>query len=531
MQKIQIERASEVKREEEKIIIGIDLGTTNSLAVWQKNETEQEILCDIVPSIVTILPDGKIIGCEFVEGGITFSSIKRKMGQENTFFEAYGVKLTPEEASSIILKTIKEKAELKLKKEITTCVITVPAYFDDTQRNATKKSAQMAGFEVLRLLNEPTSAAVFYDIENKEEGIYAVFDLGGGTFDISILQMKMGVIKVLAVGGNSQLGGDDFDEILTKHLNVSILEAKKLKEEICTKGSAGGITRDDFDNMIMHLVYNLIDIFTESLRDSKVKKEDIKGIILVGGSTKMPIIKEALEVEFGLPIFQNLDPDRIVAFGGARYAFNTENKTGNLLLDVVPLTLGMETLGGLVLKIIPRNSQIPIRVTEELTTGEDNQTGIIFHIVQGEREFAKDCRSLGTFNITDIPPMPRGIPQIEVCFDVDESGILTVSAIEKVTGKQAFIEVRPTYNLNPRDVRKIFESAMENGKEDMKQRLLEEAKIEARSIIHSAKMYINLKGIEDFMPIVNELEVALTENSEEKIKQLIDQIRLHLKQK
>lgn len=526
MQRIQIEKAVPAQQErEEEIVVGIDLGTTNSLAVWHKSEKEYQILCDVTPSIITILENGEIKACDETVQGIRISSVKRAIGKKEAKFEG----LTPEEVSSIILKEIKHRCESILQKEVKKCIITIPAYFDDIQRSATKKAAEMAGLEVVRLLNEPTSAAVFYDIENKDEGLYAVFDLGGGTFDISILQMKMGVIKVLAVGGNTELGGDDFDEILAKHFNISQLDARKIKEEVCKNGTWKEFSRDDFDDLVIPLVYNLVDIFKECLQDSGASEEELKGIILVGGSTKMPIIKEALEAEFNIPIFSNVDPDRIVALGASKYAFNLQNRTGNLLLDVVPLTLGIETAGGLVLKIIPRNSQIPIKVTEKLTTGEDGQTGIIFHVVQGEREFAKDCRSLATFEISNLPKMPRGSLEIELSFEIDLDGILTVSAIEKVTGKEAVMEIRPTYNLNPREIRKIFEEAMQNGKSDMQSRILEEAKIEARSIISSAKNYIHLKEASEFLPVVQNLEDAVNNNDEAKIKQLIDEIRVQIK--
>ena len=538
MKPIQIESAkkSNVREDLEEIIIGIDLGTTNSLAVFYETEEKSKILLDVSPSVVTFFEDGSFVSCDLSYAlrneGVTVSSVKRKIGKKSDDIVAFGKIYSPEEVSAIILKHIKTKCEQVLEKKISKAVITVPAYFDDTQRNATKEAAKMAGLEVLRLLNEPTAAAVFYDIDNKEEGIYAVFDLGGGTFDISILQMKMGVIKVIAVGGDAELGGDDFDEILANHFSVSPLKARKIKEEICVnglyKGENGEMTRDEFDEKVLPLVHKLVRIFKNTILDSELKINDLKGIILVGGSTKMPIIKEAITFEFKTKIFDEIDPDRIVAFGAALHAFNLQNKTGNLLLDVVPLTLGMETVAGMVLKMIPRNSSIPMEKTEELTTGEDNQTGIILHVVQGEREFVKDCRSLGNFLLTGIPPMPKGVPQVIVSFKVDVDGILSVSAKEQISGVETEIEIRPTYNLAHKDIRKMFEDAMKNGKEDMQKRVLEETKLEAKSVLFAAKEYSAKYKVNTLDSLILSLQEAINSNSETQIKQVIDEIRAKL---
>ena len=535
MQRIQVEAPNAKNITEEEFIVGIDLGTTNSMCVFYE-EGRPRVLCDVSPSVVTFFEDGSFEACNLSYAekniGTTISSIKRKIGKEDATIECYGKQYTPEEVSAIILKHIKNKSEETLGKEVKKAVITVPAYFDDTQRNATKIAAQMAGLEVFRLLNEPTAAAVFYDIENKEEGIYAVYDLGGGTFDVSILQMKMGVIKVLAVGGNSALGGDDFDAILASSLKIEKLKARWIKEEICKngfyKGPEGELTLDEFDEQILPLVHQTVEIFEETLRDADVKTSDLKGIILVGGSTKMPIIKQALEHEFKVEIFDGTDAERIVAYGAGLHAFNLQNKVGNLLLDVIPLTLGIETVGGMVLKIILRNSALPIEKIEELTTGEDNQTGVIIHVLQGEREFVKDVRSLGKFELKGLPAMPKGVPQIELKFKVDVDGILTVSAIERLSGKHAEIEIRPSYNLNYKDIRKMFEEAMKNGKEDMKQRVLEEAKQEATSVLNLAKAYREAKGVKKLDSLILKLENAINSAQEEEIKKIIDEIRASL---
>ncbi len=528
MQRLQIKAPTlQAKTEEEEVFIGIDLGTTNSLSCFYEEEGKPRILCDVSPSVVTFFEDGTFEACNLThekEGkGITINSIKRKMGLDEVL-EIYGKTYKPEQISAIILTHIKNKSEEFLGRKIKGAIITVPAYFDDAQKTATKLAGEMAGLEVLRLLSEPTSASVYFDIENKEEGIYAVYDLGGGTFDVSVLQMKMGVIKVLAVGGDSMLGGDDFDEILAQKFQCSQLKARQIKEEICTKGHSNGLSLDDFDEMILPLIHKTVNIFEGTLIDAGVKNEDLKGVILVGGSTKMPIIKQAIEHEFKAHIFEDVDADRIVALGAGLHAFNLQNRKGNLLLDVAPLTLGIETLNGLVLKVIPRNSRIPIEIETELTTGEDFQTGIIIHIVQGEREFVKDCRSLAKMELNGIPQLPKGMAMVMVKFKLDVDGILSVSALEKLSGKEVSIEVRPSYNLEVKDIRKMFEEAMKHGKEDMKKRLIEEAKLEARSIILSAKL-LKRKELE---PLISGLESVCEGGSEEEIKAEIDKIRLKM---
>jgi molecular chaperone HscA len=528
MQRLQIKAPTKVQNTSlDEIFIGIDLGTTNSLACYYEEEGKPRIVCDISPSVVTFFEDGTFEACNLnhaKEGrGITVSSIKRKMGKEERL-EIYGKTYTPEQISAIILTHIKRKSEEALGKPIKGAVITIPAYFDDAQKTATKLAGEMAGLEVLRLLSEPTSASVYFDIENKEEGIYAVYDLGGGTFDASILQMKMGVIKVLAVGGDAELGGDDFDAIVAEKLKCSILEARKIKEEVCTKGAFNGFTIDEFDEMILPLIHTTVNIFESTIIDARVKMQDLKGVILVGGSTKMPIVREAINQEFKTDIFEDVDADRIVALGAGLHAFNIQNRKGNLLLDVVPLTLGIETLNGLVLKVIPRNSLIPIEVETELTTGEDFQTGVIIHIVQGEREFVKDCRSLAQVEINGIPPLPKGMAQIMVKFKLDIDGILSVFARENLSGNEVDVEIRPSYNLETRDIRKMFEEAMKHGKEDMQKRLLEEARLEARSIILTAKL---LKRPE-LEALIAGLEGVCDSGSEEEIKAEIDKIRLKM---
>lgn len=533
MQKIQIEEpGSNNEERDEEIIIGIDLGTTNSLAIWYEKETLPKILVDVFPSTVTFFEDGSIeIGKPQninLGKGITVTSVKRKVGKDSQQIEIYGKVFSPEEISALILIYIKEKCEEKLKRKITKSIITVPAYFDDTQRSSTKKAAEMAGLSVVRLLNEPTAAAIFYDIENSEEGIYAIFDLGGGTFDVSILQMKSGVIKVIGVGGDANLGGDDFDSILGHHLGVTPWQARQIKEELCStglyEGELGKLNLDEFDELILPIIHRIIRLFREAVESAACYISDIKSIILVGGSTRMPIIKEALKHEFNINLFENSDVDRIVAYGAALHAYNLQNRVGNLLLDAVPLSLGIETGEGLFLKIIPRNSSIPIEKTEEFTTSENNQTGIVIHVLQGERELAKDCRSLATFNLTDIPPLPKGEANVLVNFKVDIDGILEVSAFEMASGKGSKIEVRPTYQLRLSDVRNIFQEAMKHGKEDVQRRLKIQRQAEANDILESAKAYSSTNKTNALEALILKLEKAISSESE--VASIIDEIRL-----
>lgn len=521
--------------EEGETVIGIDFGTTNSLAaIYDGNN--MKIVCDILPSVVTFSQDGTSKVGDLGHLGdkskindkskITISSIKAQIGKSEARINIFGRLYNPVEISSIILKHIKLECEKALGKSVTKAVITVPAYFDDTQRNMVKEAALISGIEVIRLLNEPTAASIFYDVEKEEEGIYAVFDLGGGTFDVSILRMQMGATRVLAVGGDTSLGGDNFDEILAKDLSISNFEARKVKEEICTNGfydgNFGKLDINDFDSKIIHLVHKMVKIFRNTLLDAEVEAKALKGIILVGGSTRMPIIKEALTAEFQTKIWDNVDADRIVAFGAALHAFNITNMVGSLLLDIVPLTIGIETVSGMVLKIIPRNSPIPCEASEELTTWQDNQTGIVIHVVQGEREFVKDCRSLAHFELSKIPPMPKGVPKIKVSFRVDIDGILSVFASEEISEREASIAIRPTHKLEYADIRQMFEMAMEHGKDDIQKRVLEETKIEAMAVLEYAKQY---QGQKELKSLISELEVAINSNICEKINDAINDIK------
>jgi len=440
---------------ENEIVIGIDLGTTNSLAAIIVNEKVRFFVDengrDIHPSIVTY-------------GDKKISSIKRFMGVG--FTELEGIKLAPSEVAAEILKHLKKLAEKQLKTEIKKAVITVPAYFDETAKNATKLAANLAGLEVLRLVNEPTAAALAYGLDNDAEGTYCVYDLGGGTFDVSVLKMQKGIFKVLGVAGDNALGGDDFDDLISKHLGVSRAEARKIKEEQT-------IDQALFEKLIFEKLEKTFTLTKNLLDDLDLESSDIKGVITVGGSTRITLIKKKLAEIFGVEkVLDEIDPDRIVVAGAAWQAHNLSGNSENLLLDVVPLSLGIEMMGGIVDKVILRNSTIPMALTKEFTTYADNQSGMKLHIVQGERELAADCRSLANFEIKKIPAMKAGLARVAVTFKIDADGLLTVSAEEKFTGEKQEILVKPSYGLSEDEVKKMLLDSLQNSKADISNRLL-----------------------------------------------------------
>lgn len=519
--------------------VGIDLGTTHSV-VAVASDGNAEVLQNIhghalVPSVVYYAPDGNIeVGYSAKARGDrgeknVISSVKRLMGKGvedvkkilgNSLYDiapsdggmvrlrAGGRELTPLEISADILKSLKAIAEKAIGKEVAKAVITVPAYFDDAARAATKDAAKLAGLEVLRLVNEPTAAALAYKLDTGAEGIYAVYDLGGGTFDISLLKLEQGVFQVLATGGDASLGGDDFDQAIAAWLLAEIgqgeltlaseevgelvaisREAKhKLttadRAEITYKEKTVTLSRADFDIIISPYVEKTIAVCEQAMEDAKLTISDIQGIVMVGGSTRVPLVLDAVKKFFAREPLTDVNPDEVVAIGAALQAQGLTFGSDNLLLDVIPLSLGLETMGGLTEKLIYRNTPIPVSIAQEFTTYQDGQGALKIHVVQGEREMAAHNRSLANFELAGIPPLPAGIPRINVTFVVDADGLLTVSAEEKTTGKRQIVNIKPSYGIEPEIMEKMLRESMENAKKDITERMLVEARVDAnRSIV------------------------------------------------
>lgn len=473
---------SEPKRDS--VAVGIDLGTTNSLVAISENGRPR-VIGGLLPSVVAYEKNGKItVGEEARKNPLAIYSIKRRMGDAAEQIDVAGKKLTPVEISAEILKTLKKRAEKALGSQITKAVITVPAYFDDAARNATKDAARLAGLEVLRLINEPTAAALAYGLDKAVEGIYAVYDLGGGTFDISILKMEESVFQVLATAGDTALGGDDFDREVAAYLGCDLHEARKKKEKSST----------EFEKLIVPYIDRTLRICSDLIEDSEIKKDEIKGVVLVGGSTRIPLIKKRLTKLFGDKILSDADPDEIVALGAAIQAESLTKGSENLLLDVTPLSLGLETMGGLTEKIIQRNTPIPFSATQEFTTYQDGQSLMKIHVVQGEREMISQCRSLGEFILSGIPPMVAGAARIKVTFAIDADGILTVSAMEETTAKVQTVTVKPSYGLSEGEIEKMLRESMENARTDITERLLAESRIEAEIAIKTVNDALEKDG-------------------------------------